>query len=636
MIPTLFPLWLLLSVFCFLSLFRRLRFPWVHCGEELFFSAACALGWMSSATMVLGLFGQAKTASLYGAAAATGIAAVPLLLAARRAGAPPPIPAPRAYALCAAPLLLFPLIWLPPFFYDTLQYHYGLPSIFLRTGSTRPFPWFVGSHFPLGVEMLSLIGMADASYFGANLANFVFLALCCLGILCLADRLKCRRAGWIGMPLFLFSSTAIHMLFLQKNDLGVALFFFACVYALLLYRESGGDRRFLFLAAALCGASLGAKYTMIVFAGGILPLGFLRRPSGQARTAQAGPVRDALLFLLVAAAVYSPWPVRNAVFSGNPVYPLLNGIFGSPTWSPEQMRLLDADAHLVSGMLHSWKDPARLLLSLTFFPDTGMSGLGASIGAAFVGAVLFSFFRRKPAAGWAFLRNVWFGYLLAWFLTSWFSRFLLPALPLMALLTGSLISGGSEKTGRRGDVLAGALVAVLVGAQLASAVAPAEYAHVHNAWRTSFRLIGHPERAAYLASRFWPSYKAAQFVNTRLPESARILFVGEALPYYYRRDIVVPSAFDLHPLRKVALPGRPPGEIRRTLVEQGFTHLLFHGPEWGRLGERYYRSIWKKEDRMAVDRFLVELPVVYRDQALSIHSLEGNEKLLPAGTKGGT
>jgi hypothetical protein len=299
------------------------------------------------------------------------------------------------------------------------------------------------------------------------------------------------------------------------------------------------------------------------------------------------------------------------------------------------MRLLDGDAHLISSMLHSWKDPARLLLSLTFFPDTGMSGLGASIGAAFVGAVLFPFFRRRPAAGWAFLRNLCIGYVLAWFLTSWFSRFLLPALPLMALLTGSLISGWTEKTGRRGDVLAGALVAVLVGAQLASAAAPAEYARIHNAWRTSFRLIGHPERAAYLASRLEQSYRAAQFMNTRLPESARVLFVGETLPYNYRRDIVVPSAFDEHPLRKVALPARPPGEIRRALVEQGFTHLLFHRSEWERLGERYYRSLWKKEDRMAVDRFVSGLPAVYRDRTISIHSLEGNENSLPAVTKGG-
>jgi hypothetical protein len=204
-----------------------------------------------------------------------------------------------------------------------------------------------------------------------------------------------------------------------------------------------------------------------------------------------------------------------------------------------------------------------------------------------------------------------------------------------APLTGSLISGWVEKTGRRENVLAAALIAVLVGAQLASAAAPAEYAQVYNAWKTSLRLIDHPERAASLASRLEQSYQAAQFTNTRLPGSARILFVGETRPYYFRRDIVVPSAYDEHPLRRVALPGRPPGEIRRTLIEQGFTHLLFHRSEWERFGEQTYRSIWKKEDRMAVDKLLAELPVVYRHRAISVHSLEGIEKPLPTGAKGG-
>lgn len=625
MIPILFPLWLLLSIALFLSLFRVMRFPWLHRGEELFFSSACGLAWMSIAVMVLGLLGLAKPPGLYAAAAATGIASVPLLLAARRVDAPARTPAPREYALCTVCLLLIPLIWLPPFFYDTLHYHYGLPSIFLRAGSTRPLPWFVESHFPLGVEMLSMVGMTDASYLGANLANFVFLVLCCLGILCLADRLGSRRAGLIALPVFCLSSAAIHTLFLQKNDLGVTLFFFAFAYALLLYRESGRDRRFLLLAAALCGASLGAKYTMLAFAGVAFAIGFLRAP--RPRPDGVSPIiRDALLFLLAALIVYSPWPLRNLLFTGNPVYPLLNGIFQSPGWSAEQMRLLAGDTHRFVDQFNSWKDPARLLLSITFFPDTDMSGLGASIGASFIGAVLFAVFRRKPAPGWAFLRNTALGFTAVWFFTSWFSRFLLPAAPLMSLLTGFLLSCWAEKTGRWGGAISAVLAAALVSTQIASAVAPAEYTQLGNAWKASFRLVHHPEYAGPLASRFVASYPAARFVNERFPESARILFVGETLPFYFRRDIVAPSAFDEHPLQRIVRPDRPEADIARDLAAQGFTHILLNGPEWERIGRSYYKNIWRKEDRMAVDRFLAGLPVAYRDRAVSIYTIKGDER----------
>lgn len=59
MIPLLFPLWFLLSGLLFASLFRRLRFSWIHAGEEAFFSATAGLGAMSLSAIGLGLMGFA-------------------------------------------------------------------------------------------------------------------------------------------------------------------------------------------------------------------------------------------------------------------------------------------------------------------------------------------------------------------------------------------------------------------------------------------------------------------------------------------------------------------------------------------------------------------------------------------------
>ncbi len=631
MIPYLLILWFLLSVSLFLPLFRLLRFPWAHRGEELFFSAVAALGWISAVTMLLGLAGQANTPVFFAAAAATGVPGVSLLLFARRRAGPPPIPRPGIYLLCGAALLWFPFVFLPPFFYDTLHYHYGLPAVFLQSGSTRPLSWFVESHFPLGVEMLSMVGIAGGGYAGANLAGFLLFALTGIGILCLADRLGARRAGWIALLLYLFSSTAVRTLLLQKNDPGVALFFFAFAYAALLYRESAGDRRFLFLAGALAGASLGTKYTMFLFVGVVFVAMFLpsredRGVEEPLRARSSACLADPLLFLVAAAFVNAPWPLRDLAASGNPVYPLLNGIFRSPTWSPGRMQLLAGDAHSFSAMFHGLPDVAKLLASVTFFPDPAINGVGASLGAAFVGTLLFPAFRRKPSSPWGFLRNVAFGCLAAWFFTSWFSRFLLPALPPMALLTGAVVSGWSERPGKKANLLAGAILALCLAAQTASAMSKAEYPPLAKAYRASVGVIGRQAMASRLASQLVFSFRAARFVNARLPDSAKILFVGETRLYYFRRAVVAPSAFDEHPLQRIAVPARPPGEIRRLLAERGFTHILVNWPEWDRLGRNYYRTFWTKEDRMAVDRFLAGLPAVYRDAAVSIHSLEGESK----------
>ena len=626
MIPVLFPIWFLLSGFLFASLFRRVRIPWIHAGEEAFFSATAGLGAMSLSAMGLGLMGFAGPGAFSIVAAATGALGFALWRSVRSGPKPAGIPAPGAYALCLTSLLLLPLIFLPPFFYDTLHYHYGLPSIFLRSGHTVPLPYVVESYFPLAVEMFYLVGLANGGYLGANLVNIVLLALCGLGILCLADRMGERRAGMAALPLFLFSSTTMYTVFMQKIDLGVALFFFSFAYAFLLHFNTGADRRFLLLSAALAGLALGAKYTMLVFIPLVAILGFAERFQVLSKKEETGagfrtpsPAwKDVLLFFAVCIAVYSIWPARNVAAVGNPAYPLLTGIFRSPGWSPAQAELLSGDAHSLKAMLHSWRDVGVLLGSVTFFPRPSVTGFGSSLGVAVIGAVVF-LIRRKQAPPWTFLRNVTAAYLVVWFLTSWFSRFLLPVLPLMALLTGKVFDDLGRKAGRAGNVVVVGLVALSLVAQSFTLKEPP---NILKAWEASLSLPGRPGQAMALVSHLVPTLDAARFVNTRLPDDARLLFLGDTATYYYHCDFVAPSAYDVHPLQGIVTPGKNSREILPELRALGFTHVLVNWPEWRRLGYTYYRTLWTKDDRIGIERFLAELPVIYRDGVVTIYTLE--------------
>lgn len=621
----LFPLWFLLSSFLFASLFRRLRFPWIHAGEEVFFSATAGLGAMSLSAMGLGLMGVAGPGAFSIAGVATGTLGLVLWRSVRSGPKPAGIPAPGAYAFCLVPLFLLPLIFLPPFFYDTLHYHYGLPSIFLRSGYTVPLPYIVESYFPLGVEMLYLVGMADGGYLGASLVNVVLIALCGFGILCLADRLGARRAGIAALLLFMFSSTALYTVFLQKIDLGVTVFFFSFAYAFLLYLDSVADRRFLFLSATFAGLALGAKYTMLAFVPVVALVGFTQRFRALSKKGETGggggkpaPAwKDILFFLAVCIAVYSIWPARNLATVGNPVYPILTEIFRSPGWSPAQSAMLSGNAHSLRAMLHSWRDVGVFLGSVTFFPRPSVTGFGSSLGVAVIGAAVF-LFRRKQAPPWGFLRNVTAACLVVWFLTSWFSRFLLPALPLMALLTGKIFDDLGRKAGRAGGVIIVGLVALSLVAQSLTLKEPP---NIVRAWEASLSLPGRPGRALALVSHLVPTLAAARFVNTRLPDDARLLFLGDTATYYYRRDFVAPSAFDVHPLQGIVTTEKNPREILRELRALGFTHVLVNWPEWRRLGNTYYRDLWPEEDRMAATRFLARVPVVYADGIVSIHDL---------------
>jgi hypothetical protein len=279
--------------------------------------------------------------------------------------------------------------------------------------------------------------------------------------------------------------------------------------------------------------------------------------------------------------------------------------------------MLSGDAHSLHGMLHSWRDVGVLLGSVTFIPRPSVTGFGSSLGVAVIGALVFLFL-RKPAPPWAYLRNVTAVCLAVWFLTSWFSRFLLPALPLMALLTGKIFDDLSRKAGRAG----GAIIVGLVGLSLvAQSFTLKEPPNILKAWEASLSLPGRPDRAMALVSHLVPTLAAARFVNTRLPEDARLLFLGDTATYYYRCDFVAPSAFDVHPLQGIATPDKTPGEILRELRALGFTHLLVNWPEWRRLGKTYYRNLWPEEGRTAVTRIFARIPVVYTDGIVSIYDL---------------
>ena len=392
-------------------------------GEEAFFSATAGLGAISLSAMGLGLMGLAGPGAFSIAAAATGVLGLVLWSSVSSGPKSSGISAPYAYALCLASLLLLPLILLPPFFYDTLHYHYGLPSIFLRSGHSVPLPYVVESYFPLAVEMLFMVGMSDGGYVGANLVNIFLLALCGLGILCLADRLWERRAGLAALPLFLFSSTAMYTVFMQKIELGVTLFFLAFTYSLLLYLTGGGDRRFLVLSGIFAGLALGTKYTPCSRFVPVTRLPHLPRESGRrgqrrtedtARRADPCPSgtssfssRRVLRCMPYGPSATSlPW--ESGCYSrprGDFPFPGL--VAGAVGPSFRRCPLYRVDAALMARRL----GPPRIdHMSPEGFDTRFRFGAGRFGDGAFA-----FFFRRRPAPAWTFLRNVVAAYLVVWF-----------------------------------------------------------------------------------------------------------------------------------------------------------------------------------------------------------------------------
>ena len=260
---------------------------------------------------------------------------------------------------------------------DALTYHFPAAAQWLQQGRLATFPtWFfnpANGYSPLAGS--TFVAWLIVPFGSDVLARFVQVpALLCvgLGVYRLGRQLSAgawaaaavAAAAVLCRPLF----TAALM---GKDDLFVAFAFVATLVA--LSPERSGER----FGPARVGLSLGlllaTKYTALLAVPMLLPA--LRRPRRPRRWVTAAAV---------AAAVAGPWYVRNAVATGNPLFPLdasplFRGLFtaarsdglGSPAadWHvvvggrygvPGQVLLVAAVGWAATAVARrSWADPVR-------------------------------------------------------------------------------------------------------------------------------------------------------------------------------------------------------------------------------------------------------------------------------------
>jgi len=223
--------------------------------------------------------------------------------------------------------------------YDVLEYHLGVPREYSEAGRISYLPHNIYSNFPFNVEMLYLLclvlrGDAVQAVFGAQLLN-AFLAAGAVAGVWLAGREFGRGSGTAAGLLAASAPLLTYLCGVAYVENGL-LMFAALAMAAVLRAVGKGRRqqgRWGLLAGLLAGFACGCKYPAVAMVA--LPLGlaviveaFRHRP------------RKLLLpaaFFLATTAAFSPWLIKNAVLTGNPVFPLARGVFPERTgvWTDE-------------------------------------------------------------------------------------------------------------------------------------------------------------------------------------------------------------------------------------------------------------------------------------------------------------
>lgn len=247
-----------------------------------------------------------------------------------------------AAAFAAASAFLLAMCWNPVLLIDTYAYHLTFPRQWLIHGGVFPTPYCVHGLFShlWSWHAMGLLAIAPLDAIAPKLLQCA-TAIAAGGLVATnAHRAGFPIAGWLAGTAFLLSRQMVE--FAPSSHVDAALAAYAIAGATAASRVFALGRRgrveALVLAGILLGLAGGVKisglyYGVVVFVAGVACVAagwFAIRRRVEARRLRARVQRDLLAGLaggVALVAVASPWLVRNAVLSGNPLAPFGEGVF---------------------------------------------------------------------------------------------------------------------------------------------------------------------------------------------------------------------------------------------------------------------------------------------------------------------
>jgi hypothetical protein len=390
---------------------------------------------------------------------------------------------------------------------DALLYHAADPALFEQAHRITEIPWNSSSYEPFSVEMLVLDGFLLWNSVQGAFAPLLLALLALAGVMGFTYRLAGSSAALIAgaaffaQPFMVWEATSVFI----ESGLALAVVLSAWnLYRFIRFSE----RSALVVAGVMAGGAAGMKYLGLVVVLTVAAVGVglaWRRLS----------YRPALAFALPAIAVALPWYVKNTLLTGNPFYPHLFG--GLNASAAGELR----SAMRSFGAGHSPLDllllPGRLLADAE--PFDGGEFL-TPLFLAFAPLALLLCHRRRAVA------VVWAGvilYVIAWFVTTQQARFLVPLMPVLAVLAAfGILALASQGTFGRLLAVAGTTAALAVGL-IVSTVYAAQFAPV---------VIGTESTGEFLRKKV-SNYEGIEWLNRNL-DSADVVATDVWALFYLR------------------------------------------------------------------------------------------------------
>jgi 4-amino-4-deoxy-L-arabinose transferase-like glycosyltransferase len=511
-------------------------------------------------------------------------------------------------------VLIFSIIILasvPPASQDALNHHLAVPKLYLKQGRIYEIPSMVFSYYPMNLDLLYLIPL----YFGNDIVpKFIHFSFALLTSWLIFHYLK-RRINIIyalfGVIFFLSIPIIARLSITVYVDLGLIFFTTASLLLLFKWIEDGFPLKFLIISASICGLALGTKYNGLI----TLLLFTLFVPYLYSKCAQG--VRPSFfkaagfggLFIIVALLFFSPWMIRNYLWTNNPIFPLYDSWF-NPQLDTGRMSV--GLFTFRSLMYHeNWWQMALLPLRIFFQGQDGNPQyFDGELNPLLLILPFFAFYqiRKDPQI----IRNekkiiIAFAVLffaLASLTSSLRMRYISPLIPPLVILSvfgvknlWGIAANFSNPIGRR---IGRAIIFLVI---FFSLWLNANY--IFNQYRKvrPFDYLGGGLTREEYIERRRPEYSAMKYINNNLGSDARILFIyiGNR-GYYCDREYVFDMNRNKSTLRQLVKRSSEPKEVLLGLKEMGITHLLINYE----IFDRWVQGNFTIEGKKMLQRFFKE------------------------------
>jgi hypothetical protein len=448
-------------------------------------------------------------------------------------------------------LLLFfiiPLASVPPVDKDALVHHLAVSKLYLEHKSIFEIPSMPFSYYPMNLELLYMVPLT----FGNDIIpKFLHFGFALLTSYLIYGYLKRRlNAAWalLGTLFFLSLPIVVKLSISAYVDLGLMFFSTGALLFMLKWLESGYQSRFLVFSSLFTGLAMGTEYNgLICFVLLTLFVPCIRlRSAPEDGRGTVKSLGNAVLFVAISLLVFSPWMIRNYLWTDNPIFPLYDHWFNPQSIRGQESVGFFAYRATVYG--ESWWEIALLPVRIFFQGRDGSPQyFDGQLNPFLFFLPFFAFYRiRSDPSPLRREKRILLAFTVLFLAVVLFTsgfriRYIIPVVPPLVLLSvfGTRKMVDAFDTPRmRGLAKAGLAVAGIVmffAFYINARYIVEQYRYVDP---LSY-LTGKYSRDQYI-TKYRPEYPAMQYINSRLDPDAVVLFLflGDR-GYYCERKYVL-------------------------------------------------------------------------------------------------